>query len=228
MISVSRGLILAQVFLSFECGKNVLVARFHSTLFCGSVMEGVWSSPFEFPRVLDEELDGDMSLMGTGGISGYGADGDTRMFGSRRSSGYGFDCGDMTEDGLSQAIIPFVGGAMQGGLGSGGPISLIGNTRRVGHRDDLSKVMSPNGICRVCEDVVIGFHHVHCTVCNHVVHPDCSTQFGVNAVVCHRCIGERNRQIESCQRAQTTHRVATDLVRSAIRNAEIAGNVIGV
>ena len=229
MISVSRGLILAQVFLSFECGKNVLVARFHSTLFCVSVMEGVWSSPFEFPRVLDdEELDGDMSLMGTGGISGYGADGDTRMFGSGRSSGYGYDYGDMNEDGLSQAIIPFVGGAMQGGLGSGGPISLIGNTRRVGHRDDLSKVMSPNGICRVCEDVVIGFHHVHCTVCNHVVHPDCSTQFGMNAVVCHRCIGERNRQIESCQRAQTTHRVATDLGRSAIRNAEIAGNVIGV
>ena len=51
------------MFLSFECGKNVLVARFHSTLFCVSVMEGVWSSPFEFPRVLDDELDGDMSLM---------------------------------------------------------------------------------------------------------------------------------------------------------------------
>ena len=59
---------MAQVFLSFECGKNVLVARFHSTLFCVSFMEGVWSSPFEFPRVPDdEELDGDMSLMGTGG-----------------------------------------------------------------------------------------------------------------------------------------------------------------
>ena len=50
----------------------------------------------------------------------------------------------------------------------------------------------------------------------------------MNAVVCHRCIGERNRQIECCQRAQTTHRVATDLGRSASRNAEIAGNVIGV
>ena len=50
--------------------KNVLVARFHSTLFSVSVMEGVWSSPFEFPRVPDdEELDGDMSLIGTGGLS---------------------------------------------------------------------------------------------------------------------------------------------------------------
>ena len=138
------------------------------------------------------------------------------MFGSWRSSSYGCDYGDMNEDGLSQAITPFVGGAMQGGLGSG-------NARRVGHRDDLSKVMSPNGICRVCEYVVSGFHHVHCTVCNHVVHPDCSTQFGMNAVVCHRCIGERNRQTETCQRAQTTHRVATDLGRSAIRNTENRG-----
>ena len=43
------------MFLSFECGKNVPVARFHSTLFCVSVMEGVWSSPFEFPRVPDDE-----------------------------------------------------------------------------------------------------------------------------------------------------------------------------
>ena len=59
---------MAQVFLSFECGKNVLVARLHSTLFCVSVMEGVWSTPFEFPRVPDdEELDGEMSLMGTRG-----------------------------------------------------------------------------------------------------------------------------------------------------------------
>ena len=50
----------------------------------------------------------------------------------------------------------------------------------------------------------------------------------MNVAVCHRCVGERNRQIESCQRAQTTHRVATDLGRSAIRNAEIAGHVLGV
>ena len=50
----------------------------------------------------------------------------------------------------------------------------------------------------------------------------------MNVAVCHRCVGERHRQIESCQRAQTTHRVATDLGRSAIRNAEIAGNVLGV
>ena len=38
----------------------------------------------------------------------------------------------------------------------------------------------------------------------------------------------RNRQTESCQRAQTTQRVATDLGRSATSNADIAGNVLGV
>ena len=96
-------------------------------------MEGVWSSPFEFPRVPDdEELDGDMSLSGTGGLPGYGADGDTRMFGSGRSTSDGYDDGDMNEDGLGQAITPFVGGAVQGGLGSSGPIFLTGNTRRKG------------------------------------------------------------------------------------------------
>ena len=168
------------MFLSFECGKNVLAARFHSTMFCVSVMEGVWSSPFEFPTVPDdEELDGDMSLMGTGGLSGQSADGDTRMFGSGRSSGYGYDYGDMNEDGLNQAITPFAGGAMQGGLGSGGPISLIGNTRRVGHRDDLSKVMSPNGICRVCEYVVSGFHYS--------VQPCCTSR--LQYAVWHECRG---------------------------------------
>ena len=40
--------------------------------------------------------------------------------------------------------------------------------------------------------------------------------------------GKRNRQIEFCQQTQITHRVTTDLVRSAIRSAEIAGNVVGV
>ena len=100
--------------------------------------------------------------------------------------------------------------------------SLFGNTRRMGHSDDLSMVMSPSSICRVCEYVVSGFHCPQCTVCNYAVHPDRCTQFGMNVAVCHRCVGERHRQIESCQRAQTTHRVATDLGRSAIRNAEIA------
>ena len=85
-----------------------------------------------------------------------------------------------------------------------------------------------DSICSVCEYVVSGFHCPQCTVCNYAVHPDCCTQFGMNVAVCHRCVGERHRQIESCQRAQTTHRVATDLGRSAIRNAEIGGNVLGV
>ena len=50
----------------------------------------------------------------------------------------------------------------------------------------------------------------------------------IGSRVGHRCVGERNRQIESCQQTQITHRVTTDLVRSAIRSAEIAGNVVGV
>ena len=151
--------------------KTVLVS-FHFV--CVSVMDGLWSNPFQFPRVPDdEEIDGDTSLIGPGGLFGYDVH------------------GDMYEDGLGQAITPFGGGEVQGELGSGGPISLIGNTRSMGHRDDLTKVMSPNEICRVCEYVARGFHCGQCTVCNHVVHPDCSTQFGMHVMVCHRCIGER-------------------------------------
>ena len=104
----------------------------------------------------------------------------------------------------------------------------FGNTSRMGIGEDLSVVMSPNGICRVCENVVSVFCFPRCTLCNRVVHPDCCTQFGIEVAVCHRCVGERNRQIESCQRAWTTHLVATDLGRSAIRSAEIAGHVLGV
>ena len=192
-------------------------------------MAGLWSNPGEFPRLPDEEeIGGVMNLVGPGGSSGYGVDEDTGMFGPGRSSGFGQIDDDMSNDGLGQAITPFRGGEMQGGLSPSGPISLFGNTRRMGHGDDLSMVMSPNSICRVCEYVVSGLHCPQCTVCNCAVHPDCCTQFGMNVAVCHRCVGERHRQIESCQRAQTTHRDATDLGRSAIRNAEIAGNVLGV
>ena len=77
----------------------------------------------------------------------------------------------MNDDGLGQAITPFDGGEMQGGLSSSGPISLIGSTRRMGHRDDLTMVVRPIGSCRVCEYVVSGFHCPQCTVCNFVVHP---------------------------------------------------------
>ena len=103
----------------------------------------------------------------------------------------------------------------------------FGNTRRMGIGENLSVVLSPNGICRVCENVVSVFCFPRCTLCNRVVHPDCCTQFGIEVAVCHRCVGERSRQIESCQRAWTTHRVATDLGRSATRSAEIAGHVLG-
>ena len=57
----------------------------------------------------------------------------------------------------------------------------------------------------------------------HATYPYCCTQFGMNVAMCHRCVGEKYRQIESCQRPQTTHRVATDLGRSTIRNAQIDG-----
>ena len=44
------------------------------------------------------------------------------------------------------------------------PISLIGNTRRLGRGDDLSMVVSPSGLCRVCEYVVSGFRCPKCSV----------------------------------------------------------------
>ena len=162
------------------------------------VIAGVWSNSCDSPKLLDDD----------------GIHGEKSMFGPGRTLGRGHVDGDMSVDGFGsheqnfnrQAITPFFGGELQGG-----PISLIGNTRSMGHMDDLSMVMSPNGICSVCEKVVSGCHCPHCTVCNQVVHSGCRTHIGMNATVCHRCVGERNRQIESCQRAQTTHRVATNL-----------------
>ena len=107
--------------------------------------------------------------------------------------------------------------------------SLFGNTRRMGHSDDLSMVMSPSSICRVCEYVVSGFHcpSVHSVQL-------CSTSRSLYAVwnECRSVSSSASEKdidkIESCQQAQTTHRAATDLGRSAIRNAEIAGHVLGV
>ena len=32
------------------------------------------------------------------------------------------------------------------------------------HKDDLIMVMSPSGICSVCEHVVSGYHRTQCTV----------------------------------------------------------------
>ena len=180
---------------------------------------------FEFGKSYSfGDVDGDMNIVGLGRSSGLGNTGEeTNLLGLHRSSRFG----SYNEQNFnSHAITPFHSDGMHGGLCSRRPISLIGNTRRMGHGDDLSMVMSPNGICRVCEYVVSGFRCPQCTVCNQV-HPDCCTQFGMDVAVCHRCVGERNRHID-CQRAQTTHRVATDLGRSAVRNPEIAGNVIGV
>ena len=77
--------------------------------------------------------------------------------------------GSFTEQNFnSHAITPFHVEGMQAGLGSSGPISLIGNTRRVGHNDDLSIVMGPNGLCRVCEYVASGSRCPQCRVCNRV------------------------------------------------------------
>ena len=75
-----------------------------------------------------------MNLAGPGSSSGYGVDEDTGMFGS----GFGQIDDDMSNGGLGQAITPFRGGEMQGGPSPSGPISLFGNTRRMGHGDDLS------------------------------------------------------------------------------------------
>ena len=97
-------------------------------------MAGLWSNPSEFPRFPDEEeIGGELNLVGPGGSSGYGVDEDTSMFGPGRSSSFGQLDEDMNNDGLGQAITPFCGGEMQGGLSPSGPISLIGNTRRMGH-----------------------------------------------------------------------------------------------
>ena len=64
----------------------------------------------------------------------------------------------------------------------------------------------------------------------------CATELYIQIVVrslewtlqCAIAVWERNRQIESCQRAWTTHLVATDLGRLATRSAGIAGHVLGV
>ena len=51
-------------------------------------MAGLWSNPSEFPRLPDEEeIGGEMNLVGPGGSSGYGVDEDTGMFGPGRTSG---------------------------------------------------------------------------------------------------------------------------------------------
>ena len=101
-------------------------------------MAGLWSNPSEFPRFPDEEeIGGEINLVRPGGSPGYGVDEDTGMFGPGRSSGFGQLDEDMSKDGVGQAITPFCGGEMQGRLSSSGPISLIGNTRRMGHSDDL-------------------------------------------------------------------------------------------
>ena len=77
-----------------------------------------------------------MNIVGLGKTSGLGYTGEeTNLLGLHRSSQ--FD--SFNEQHFnSHAITPFQGDGMQGGLGSSGPISLIGNTRRMGHRDDLS------------------------------------------------------------------------------------------
>ena len=103
------------------------------------VTAGLWSNPSEIPRLPDEEeIGGKMNLVGPGGLSGYGVVEDTGMFGPGRSSGFGQIDDDMSNDGLGQAITPFRGGEMQGGPSPSGPISFFGNTRRMGHGDDLS------------------------------------------------------------------------------------------
>ena len=82
-----------------------------------------------------------MYIVRLGRSSGLGYSGEgTNLLGLHRSS----QLGSFNEKSFSShAITPFQRDGMQGALGSSGPISLIGNTRRMGHRDDLSMVMSP-------------------------------------------------------------------------------------
>ena len=132
------------MFLASEFWTKMFQLYCFAPLVCVFVMDGLWSHPCEFPRVPnDEEIDGDLSLIGPGGLSGYGVDGDNRMFGPGRPSSYRHAHEDMNDDGLGQAMTPFVGGEVHGGLGSGGPISLVGNMRRTGHRGDPTIPLSP-------------------------------------------------------------------------------------
>ena len=99
-------------------------------------MDGLWSIPCDVPRIAyDEEAEGDIRTFGTGTLSGYGVGGDTHMLGPGRFSGDNHDHEDINWN----------------GLGSIGPISMSGNTIHEDHCGDLTKVMSPNGICCVCD-----------------------------------------------------------------------------
>ena len=137
-------------------------------------------------------VDGDKNVVGLGRLSGLEYTGEeTNLLGLHRSSQFG----SFNEQNFnSHAVTPFHGDGMQGGLGSSGPIRLTGSTRRMGHRDDLSMVLSPNGICPVCGYVVSGFRCPQCTVCNRIVHSDCCTQFEMyrhtNAQVCQRLLSQ--------------------------------------
>ena len=98
-----------------------------------------------------------MNLVGPGGSSGYGVDEETGMFGPGRSSGFGQIVDDFSNVGLGQAITPFRGGEMQGGPNPSGPISLFGNTRRMGHGDDLSMVMSQTAFAVFVNTLSVAF-----------------------------------------------------------------------
>ena len=101
------------------------------------VMAGLWSVNFrDFAD--EEEICGEMNLVGPGGSSGNGVGEATSMFGPGRSSSFGQLDEDMNNDGLGQAITPFCGREMQGRLSPNRPISVIGNTRPMGHSDDLT------------------------------------------------------------------------------------------
>ena len=140
--------------------RNVPLALCHST--SPYVCHG-WVVVGEFPRFPDEEeIGGEMNLVGPGGICGVGEV--TSMFGPGRSSSFGQLDEDMNNDGLGQVITPYCGGEMQGRLSPNRSISLIGNTRRMGHSGDLTMVLTQSSFCRVCEHVVNDFHCPQCTM----------------------------------------------------------------
>ena len=122
------------------------------------IIDGTRSHPDDFPLLpKDGESDGDVNMCGQGSSSGFCRDGDTHLFGSRRSSGFGHADGEMFNvrlerfSALGDIVLVYTSQNFttpqfqqtkfqqsSNHSVSSGPISLIGNTCRVGHGDDLS------------------------------------------------------------------------------------------
>ena len=153
---------------------NLLVCVKMNLLFCVVSrlhlfhMAGLWSHPDEILLLTEDEesdgvvnvlgpgrslalgyVDGALNLLGPGRSSGLGTnDGESALLGLQRSSQFG-RFGDYNVN--SQAITPFQGDVMRGS----GPISSVGNTRRMGHLDILDGQVRMRSMMAVqpCSDV---------------------------------------------------------------------------